>query len=295
MSADRPINVLLVEDDADDAHLVRSLLDGSARTRFQVSCRSSLAEALAELGVVTPDVVLLDLSLPDSQGFEGLNLISHGHRRVPVVVLTGLAEAEAGIEALGLGAEDYLLKTGLDTEVLVRTLRYARERRALQVQLEELREQERRDREQAAYERLLAPPQTTVTARFYGATELSESAPHLHGELVQRYGQLLESHFAEAPRPGEPSLSRALEVMSESMGLMYAGPRDVIRVHQEALRRYTSTATESMARAMTNEGRLMLVELMGYLMAWYRRQATGLPINPAAPGRPRDAQAGKDA
>lgn len=295
MTSDRPITILLVEDDADDAHLVRSLLDGSTRPRFQVSCRPSLAEALAELEVVTPDAVLLDLSLPDSQGFEGLQGISRRHRRVPVVVLTGLADAGSGLEALGMGAEDYLLKTGLDSEVLVRALRYARERRALQVQLEELREQERRDREQAAYERLLAPPRTAVTAQFYGATELSESAPHLYGELVQRYGQLLEGHINESPRPGEPTLSRELEVMSESLGLMYAGPRDVIRMHQDALRRYTANATETRARAMTNEGRLMLVELMGFLMAWYRRQATGLSINPAAAGRPRDAGPGKDA
>lgn len=295
MTVDSPITILLVEDDADDAHLVRSLLDRSARPRFHVSCRSSLAEALAELEVVTPDAVLLDLSLPDSQGFEGLQSIGRKHRRVPVVVLTGLADAGSGLEALGMGAEDYLLKTGLESEVLVRALRYARERRALQVQLEDLREQERRDREQAAYERLLAPPRTAVTAGLYGAIELREAAPQLYAELVQRYGQLLESHFTDAPRPGDHSLSRELEVMSESLGLMYAGPRDVIRIHQEALRRHTATATETMARAMTNEGRLMLVELMGFLMAWYRRQATGLPISPTEPGRAREPGQGKDA
>jgi DNA-binding response OmpR family regulator len=295
MAGPDPISILLVEDDADDAQLVAALLGGDRAPRFSVTCRPSLSAALEELGNMLPDAVLLDLSLPDSQGFEGLCEIGRRHRRVPVVVLTGLTDANAGLDALGLGAEDYLLKTGLERELLVRALRYARERRALHCQLEELRDQERRDREQAALDRLLTPPRTAVTARFYGADDLAEAAPQLYTELVTRYGQLMESHFSTAARDGDRTVSRELQVMSESLGLMYAGPRDVIRLHQAALRRQTATATEALARAMGNEGRLMLVELMGYLLAWYRRQATGLAIHPAAAEVARGPHPGKDA
>lgn len=294
MSDNRDIRILLVEDDTDDTQLVTALLGGDEAPRFTVTCRGSLAAALIELDNATPDAVLLDLSLPDSHGFDGLREIGNRHRRVPVVVLTGLADAGAGLDALGLGAEDYLLKTGLDRELLVRALRYARERRALHCQLEDLREQERSEREQAAFERLLAPSRTAITAQFYGAHELPESAPQLHAELIARYGRLLEAHFSSASREGDRAMSRELQVMSESLGLMYAGPRDVIRIHQDALRLYTTTATDSVARAMGNEGRLMLVELMGYLMAWYRRQATGLTIHPAATDPARDREPGKD-
>lgn len=290
-----PISILLVEDDSDDAQLVASLLGGDRAPRFSVTCRHNLAAALDEMGNSVPDAVLLDLSLPDSQGFEGLREISRRHRSVPVVVLTGLADAEAGLDALGLGAEDYLLKNGLERELLVRALRYARERRALHCQLEELREQERRDREQAVLERLLAAPRTAVTARYYGADDLAASAPQLYTELVTRYSQLMETHFSSASRDGDRTVSRELQVMSESLGLMYAGPRDVIRMHQEALRRQTATATEALARAMGNEGRLMLVELMGNLLAWYRRQAAGPAFHPAAAGPARDPHPGKDA
>ncbi|MBK8167588.1 MAG: response regulator [bacterium] len=297
MADNRDIRILLVEDDQEDAGLVVSLLEDDSAPRFLVTTRTTLTAALDELDNATPDAILLDLSLPDSQGFEGLRELGRRHRGVPVVVLTGLTDANAGLDALGLGAEDYLLKAGLNRELLVRALRYARERRALQCQIEELREQERRDREQAALERLLAPSRTAVTAHFYGANELAESAPQLFGELVTRYGQLLEAHFSDASRAGERAMSRELQVMSESLGLMYAGPRDVIRMHQEALRLYTATATDHLARAMSNEGRLMLVELMGYLVAWYRRQATGLTIQPpasAAPSAPRELAPGKE-
>lgn len=294
MADNRDIRILLVEDDLEDAELVASLLDGDSAPRFTVTTRASLAAALDELDNAAPDAILLDLSLPDSHGFEGLREMGRRHRRVPVVVLTGLTDVNAGLEALGLGAEDYLLKSGLTRELLTRALRYARERRALQCQVEELRAQERREREQAALERLMAPSRTAVTAHFYGAIELAESAPQLFAELVARYGQLLESHFSDASRAGERAMSRELQVMSESLGVMYAGPRDVIRMHQEALRLYTATATDHLARAMGNEGRLMLVELMGYLVAWYRRQATGLAIQPAATDIPRDPETGKE-
>lgn len=288
------IRILLVEDDPDDTQLVCSLLEADQQPRFSVCCRDTLAGALAELDTVTPDAVLLDLSLPDSEGFDGLRELSRRHRQVPVVVLTGLADGGAGLEALSLGAEDYLLKAGLERDLLMRALRYARERRSLHCQLEDLREHERQEREQAAFDRLLAPPRTAVTAQFYGATDLSESAPQLYAELVQRYGRLLENHFNEVSREGDRAISRELQTMSESLGLMYAGPRDVIRLHQEALRQYTAAVNDSVARAMGNEGRLMLVELMGCLMAWYRRQATGLALHPAATGLARDSEPGKD-
>ena len=295
MAQERDIRILLVEDDRDDAQLVLSLLGAGQPPLFSVDCRSSLAAALDVMDETTPDAVLLDLSLPDSDGFEGLREFSRRHRQVPVVVLTGLADAGAGLEALSLGAEDYLLKAGLERELLVRALRYARERRSLQCQLEDLREHERSEREQAAFDRLLAPTRTSITAGFYGAGELLESAPQLYAELVQRYGRMLEAHFNEVSREGDRAISRELQTMSESLGLMFAGPRDVIRMPQEALRQYTAAVNESVARAMGNEGRLMLVELMGYLMAWYRCQATGLPIHPAAPAASRDRQPGKDA
>jgi len=294
MSTARAIRILLVEDDPDDAHLVRSLLEEQEESSFAVSWHQSLAAGLADLAAAPCDAVLLDLSLPDSQGFDGLREINRLHREVPVVVLTGLSDAGNGLEALGLGAEDYLLKTGLDRNLLSRALRYARERRALNNQLEELRERERHDREQAAFARLLAPPRTSVTAQLYGSSELPESSPQLYAELVQRYGDLLESHFSEAPQQGERAISRELQTMSESLGLMYAGPRDVIRIHQEALRRGTASATDLVARAMGNEGRLMLVELMGYLLAYYRCQATGIHLHPAAMTRPRGAAPAKD-
>ena len=290
----REFRILIVEDDPDDAHLVAGLLAAEERPGFNVCLRTTLAAALVEMDNASPDAVLLDLSLPDSEGFEGLREIGLRHRRVPVVVLTGLSDAGAGIEALGLGAEDYLLKAGLDRNLLVRALRYAQERKSLQCQIEDLREHERAEREQAAYARLLAPSRTSVTAQLYGAVELADSAPQLFGELVQRYGELLERRFSDTVRAGERATSQDLQVMSESMGLMYAGPRDVIRVHQDALREYTAMATDSVARAMGNEGRLMLVELMGYLMAWYRRQVTGLNLHPAAADTKRGDNPGKD-
>jgi DNA-binding response OmpR family regulator len=242
MANTREFRILIVEDDPDDAHLVAGLLAAEERPGFNVCLRTTLAAALVEMDNASPDAVLLDLSLPDSEGFEGLREIGLRHRRVPVVVLTGLSDAGAGIEALGLGAEDYLLKAGLDRNLLVRALRYAQERKSLQCQIEDLREHERAEREQAAYARLLAPSRTSVTAQFYGAVELADSAPQLFGELVQRYGELLERRFSDTVRAGERATSHDLQVMSESIYVCRAPGRDprppgcAARVHRNGHR-----------------------------------------------------------
>lgn len=283
MTSEARLRLLLIEDDVDDAQIVRSVLGEIEDPRFDIVWHPTLAAGLHHLRSATVDVVLLDLSLPDSQGLDSLSVFGEHHRELPIVVLTGQADEHDGLRALSLGAEDYLLKSGLERNLLVRTLRYARERRALRCQLEALLEKERQDREQAALARLLSPPRTTVTAALYGVRDLTESSPKLFGELVRRYGAVLEARFAAIDRAGERPAVRELQAISESLGLVGAGPRDVIRIHQEALRLNTGSAAETLARAMSHEGRLILVELMGHLLAWYRCQVTGLALHPVTP------------
>jgi two-component sensor histidine kinase len=83
-----------------------------------------------------PDVILLDLSLPDCQGLATLRGVLDSAGQAPVVVLTGTIDAALALQALTLGAQDYLLKDQLTQELVVRTLRYAIERRRIQHRLE---------------------------------------------------------------------------------------------------------------------------------------------------------------
>ena len=120
--------VLVVEDNENDALLVQRAL-GASRLPFTPERATSLSAALDRLGRGGIDAVLLDLALPDAQGFDGVQRISGAHPFVPVVVLTGLEDEDIGLKAVQVGAQDYLVKGHLDPRLLDRSLRYAMERK----------------------------------------------------------------------------------------------------------------------------------------------------------------------
>ena len=125
----RTIRVLLIEDDEDDYLITRDLLSSEEGQRFSLRWASRLeqgAEYLSEGGL---DVVLLDLSLPDSSGWDTLTQVQMLAPEVPVVVLTGLDDNAMGISAIRKGAQDYLSKGRIDRDRLERAIRYAVERK----------------------------------------------------------------------------------------------------------------------------------------------------------------------
>lgn len=146
------VRILLVEDNAADADVVLDYFeadDPASATRVELVDR--LASALASMGTAQPDVVLLDLSLPDASGLEGLRVIAARHPDVPIVVMTGLADERMALEAVKAGAQDYLSK-GMDgPRVVRRAVRYAMERQRMRLQLKDLLAREREAR--AAAER----------------------------------------------------------------------------------------------------------------------------------------------
>src|SRR5215469_506740 len=119
------ITVLLIEDDDGDAVLVEELLLDAGvpfllrRARSLADARGSLAEAAC---------VLLDLELPASRGLQGVRWLREISPHLAVVVLTGLADEHMGEEAVGAGAQDYLVKGQVDGFLLQRVVRYAVER-----------------------------------------------------------------------------------------------------------------------------------------------------------------------
>lgn len=117
-----------------DVLLVRTLLDGQGG-RFSVEAVGDLASALARVGDRPPDAVLLDLTLPDARGLEGLEGIRRARSDLPVVILSATADEEMAVEAVARGAQDYLVKGRIDGDLLGRALRYAVERQRLVLEL----------------------------------------------------------------------------------------------------------------------------------------------------------------
>ena len=127
----KPLQVLLVEDDADDAFLLRDMLEDTG-SAFELSVAGRLAEAISMAGLASFDVILLDLSLPDSRGLETFAALHERLPATPVVVLTGLDDETMAVRAVQRGAQDYLVKGQVEGMLLLRSLRYAVERQRAQ-------------------------------------------------------------------------------------------------------------------------------------------------------------------
>ncbi|MGH9456675.1 MAG: EAL domain-containing protein [Thermoanaerobaculia bacterium] len=121
--------ILIVEDSEPDARVLRSLLQATREASFETVHATTLAEGLERIASEPFDLVLLDLGLPDAQELEGLDAIREAAPELAVVVVTGRHADELAAAALQGGAEDYLTKGGFDRALLVRTARYAVERR----------------------------------------------------------------------------------------------------------------------------------------------------------------------
>ncbi|MEN6385579.1 MAG: response regulator [Phycisphaerales bacterium] len=128
--ADSIVKVLLVDDDELDRRLVKLILvQAQGHVRFNVETAASLSEAMQKLPESSYDIVLQDLNLSDCRGTEIVEKVSAVVPNVPIVVLTGFDDEEAGLEAIRAGAEDYLVKgSGLEY-TLIKTIRYAIERK----------------------------------------------------------------------------------------------------------------------------------------------------------------------
>ena len=130
--------VLLIEDNPGDARLVEILLSESDLLDCEIINRVTLAEGMAELENEEEfAAILLDLTLPDSRGFETLERLITKYPNNNVIVLTGLADKSLGLKAVMAGAQDFLVKGQLDGKLLGRTIRYSLQRFKTQLKLQE--------------------------------------------------------------------------------------------------------------------------------------------------------------
>lgn len=134
---EKPIKLLLVDDNADDVFLTRRMLKKSSRFQFHIDHCSNLMDALDYLAAEKPDIVLLDLGLPDSLGLQTLEQVLEAAPNLPIVVFTGLSDEDLGIKAVQKGAQDYLVKGQVNLDLLVRSLCYAIERKQMVTDLQE--------------------------------------------------------------------------------------------------------------------------------------------------------------
>jgi two-component system, cell cycle sensor histidine kinase and response regulator CckA len=124
--------LLLVEDNPGDARLLREMLKEQTSHDTELTHVASMSDAEKHLAKHGVDIILLDLGLPDAQGLTVVRRVRELAPLIPLVVLTGMDDESLAAQALQEGAQDYLIKGQIETRGLLRSLRYAVERRVLE-------------------------------------------------------------------------------------------------------------------------------------------------------------------
>nr|WP_274601125.1 response regulator [Halochromatium roseum] len=264
-----PVRLLIVEDSPADQRLIEEMLRGSTITTEAVN---SLAAAEARLSEGNVELVLLDLGLPDSQGLDGLIRLLAEAPGIPIVVMTGLRDDELGFEALRVGAEDFLQKDWIaDAALIKRSLRFALERHRLRLRVQIAE----REQEATGLGRIGSIAKVRVSASAFGLKPLRESDPTLFSEIRDTYGQILRAAAERQVYQVQHPISDQLRKLADQLGFVRASPRDLIDIHSAALEIETHSVGPAHERLIINEGRITILELMGYLVSYYRRYYVG--------------------
>ena len=240
-----PIRVLLVEDDEEDYIIARDLLAAAQNHRFELKWFDRLEPAMLYLSDGEIDVVLLDFSLPDAEGWEALQRMHAQAPHLPIIILTGLADEARSVQAVKEGAQDYLFKSAIDKDQLVRSIRYAIERKRAQETLKRYHDHledlvaERTSELALANENL----QREVAERKTAEEKLRELVKEMadNNEVKSRFVSNV-SHELKTPLA---SMSSAIENLSTGVvGALPARVRTYVDMLSEDVRRLIGTVND---------------------------------------------------
>jgi len=130
-----PVKLLLIEDNMADSRLIGFLLRESKHQKYVIKSCGTFMEGLHMLQNEPFDLIILDLSLPDSVGLETLQNANDAAPETPIIVLTGTSEEDFAVEVVEAGAQDYLVKGEITSPILSRAIRYAVKRKKMEVDL----------------------------------------------------------------------------------------------------------------------------------------------------------------
>lgn len=253
------LNILLVEDNPGDIRLLQEILREVTTTRCQIAPVMTLADAIARLAQSLDrnsellfDVILLDLSLPDSHGIETFTALHDRYPHIPIVVLTGFDDENLALSAMQQGAQDYLTKGQVDSALLLRSLRYAIERerseralRQAKIELEQrVRErtqdlQRTNDRLQRELsERQKAEAELQISrSRFAGILELASDAIisiECASQTIGLFNRAAEQIFGYT----------TAEVIGQTLDLLV--PSEIVARYRQSMLRLGGTASSQL-------------------------------------------------
>ena len=138
MKKEEKLNILLIEDNLDDARLLQDLLRVDLPGQYICTCAFTVGETFEQLRELTFDAILLDVNFPDGPGLETFRNVHAQVRMTPILLLAMQDDQNLAIQALRAGAQDWLLKPQITSSSLHRAIRFAVERQRVQTELHDL-------------------------------------------------------------------------------------------------------------------------------------------------------------
>lgn len=261
------ITALFIEDNPGDVALVRESLGGEEGRGITLEYADRLSAGLERLESGGIDIVLLDLNLPDSSGLSTLERLRAAAPSMPVVVLTGLDNPEAGSQAVKQGAQDYVTKNRLDSFLLAHSIRFAVLRHEVDAEVEKVQEEFQAGASRGPADQP-AEAGIPLDKHSLGLGTLGEAA---RAPLVRRLGAVLDGAVSSHAQRSDAKTSAGLRALADELGRAGACPRDVLEMYTSCIEEKLSGSSARERRAYGQRGPWVLVELLAHLLLHYLR------------------------
>jgi DNA-binding response OmpR family regulator len=269
----RNIKILCIEDNPGDARLIKELLGDNSSKGYEFTHFESLDKYENSSKDIEFDVVLLDLSLGDSSGINTFERMMSMLPETPIIVLTGLKDEALAEKTIQMGAQDYLIKDDINTALLTRSIRYAIDRYQLSVELAKSKQLESQQREIENFDRIPKSSRSKISEQLLGIKSLREYSPTTFNEFSAEISTILEKTVEAKMYKTNYDISTILRDFADKLGYSFAGPQDVVELYSVTLKEKMKSSSYEASQVYLEEGRLLILMLMGYLVAFYRKYA----------------------
>lgn len=279
--------VLLLDGAADTEWIETMLADSVGAAPSAIVHCETTAALLGSLHTAPFDLVLVGMHKDPAHGLEAIRAIRDADPAIPILAVTGHCDREAGLLAIRAGAQDYVARSESTSRRLAQTIDYAIERNRLRHRIEVAKETEAREQEFNSLKNLCGPAPLPISGRSFGSIPLRDRSPQAFLDLARQYEKLILVASTSTSLQHREQIADDLNVIADRLGVLNAGPRDVIDLHKMAISKRLEGLSVGRARSAIEDGRMMLLQLMGYLVSFYRNLSWGTASRraPGSPGR----------